>query len=350
MLGYRTVILIVRHGPKRGREPRYNESHLKAVQHRAPSLYRRLRFYETGNPPPSLDGIGAVVFWLGDPLRERYPECFADAVTIADAARARGLILINPPEALSNSIKSVQSGLWRAAGIPTPPYARCEDRDALADYLGAADLPVLVRRDEQHGQRPTRVCRNRTEAASVVKEWTEFPCSIAPFIDVRQMFRDAGLDGISARYHHNKRVLVLGSVLQPERMYFSKSPIVCRSASTYTEWERLPYLRRKLSPHPPSLRDCLQAEVSFREAETEAPELMQKAVDTLGMQYAAIDYCSLPDGRVLLWEANPYFQMASLKKAVLWRERRLREHHAVIQDALADFFRGLVDRVPNVEA
>lgn len=71
---------------------------------------------------------------------------------------------------------------------------------------------------------------------------------------------------------------------------------------------------------------------------------MRKAVATLELQYAAIDYCVLPDGGVILWEANPYFLLADLKEAAMWRKRRLGDHYAVIHDALADFFRTLLDR------
>ena len=340
------MILIVRHGPKRGRDPRYNQSHLRAVRRRDPALYRRLRFYETGAPPPSLDGVDAVVFWLGDPLRELYPDCYADAMIIADAARARGLTVINPPEALSNTTKSVQSGLWRAAGIPTPPYTRCEDRDTLRAQLETADLPHLVRRDEKHGQRPTRICRRRAEAAALAEEWPHFPCSIAPLVDVRQMYRDAGHDDIWSRYHHVRRAAVFGSAVLNENILLAESPIVCVATSLHREWEKGPFFRREFGPLSPDLKRCLQAEADFWATEADCRDLMLKAAATLGLQYLAFDYCRLPDDKIILWEANPYFLMAPINKRVLWRKRNFRQHYDVLDRALAGFLRSLLNAAP----
>ena len=77
---------------------------------------------------------------------------------------------------------------------------------------------------------------------------------------------------------------------------------------------------------------------------------MRKAVETLGFQYAAIDYCDLPDGNVLLWEANPYFLMAPANERVCGRKRNLGGHYDVIGDALIGFFRGLLDGASIKEA
>jgi len=333
------MILIVRHGPKRGREPHYNRPHLKAIKRRDPALYRRLRFHETGMPRPSLDGIGAVVFWLGDPLRELYPDCFAEAIAIAEEARARGLNLVNPPEALSNTIKTVQSGLWRAAGIPTPPYTRCDDRDALMAHLETADLPVLIRRDEHHGQRPTRTCQSRADAARLGREWPHFPCSVAPLIDVRQIYRDAGHEDHWATHHHVRRVMIFGATILPQRVFFSPSQIVSHRNNTFKAWQQRSLNRRLLRALPSELKDHLQAEIEYRARGVDAPDLMRKAAETLGLQYLAIDYCGLPDGRVILWEANPYHLLMPLRDSAAWRERRLHDHYPLIYDTLIKFLR-----------
>ena len=112
------TLLIVQHGPGRGRLYDFRRHVLEWLEAEAPGLWPRIRLHETGGPPPRLEGVRAVVFWLADPLRELYQADYAEAVVIADAVRASGGTLVNPPEALSNSIKSVQSRLWREAGIP----------------------------------------------------------------------------------------------------------------------------------------------------------------------------------------------------------------------------------------
>jgi hypothetical protein len=99
----------------------------EALARRSPALAARVRIHETGAPAPSLDGVAAVVFWLADPLRERFPACFEEAVALAAEARRRGVPIVNPPESLSNTVKSRQARRWREAGFDThqaPPASR----------------------------------------------------------------------------------------------------------------------------------------------------------------------------------------------------------------------------------
>ena len=49
---------------------------------------------------------------------------------------------------------------------------------------------------------------------------------------------------------------------------------------------------------------------------------MARAAKVLGLEVAAIDYSTYPDGSVVLWEANPYFYLHPPKEALLWRERK----------------------------
>lgn len=105
----RPKLLLVRHGPGRGRFVNYANAWIRRAEGRRPGLYRRMVIHETGEKPPSLEGVGAVVFLLADPLRERYPDCYEEARRIADEAQARGLPLVNAPDALSNTIKTVQA-------------------------------------------------------------------------------------------------------------------------------------------------------------------------------------------------------------------------------------------------
>ena len=126
-------VLLVRHGPGRGRTDNYLDATLDHICRTDSALAARIVVHETGAPQPSLDGIASVAFLLGDPLRERYPACYAEAEVLAAKARDRGIRIANAPEALSNSIKSVQSRLWRAAGIITPEYRRFASYDELRD-------------------------------------------------------------------------------------------------------------------------------------------------------------------------------------------------------------------------
>jgi len=77
------MLLLVRHGPGRGRDYPYLQSCFVHLEQQMPELFKRIRLYETGSPEPSLSGVRAVIFWLADSLRAFYPECFEEAMRIA---------------------------------------------------------------------------------------------------------------------------------------------------------------------------------------------------------------------------------------------------------------------------
>jgi len=315
------TVLVVRHGPGRGRLPRYLDQVLCAIG-------GDVRLHDTGSPAPDLQGCSAVVFWLGDPLRELYPDCYADSVRIADAARARGLRIVNPPEALSNSIKSRQSVLWRDAGIPTVAQQRYESRAELENLLATAEYPLLIRNDERHAQRGLRVLRRARDVPAKLS----LPGTLAPLIDTRAP---------GERLYHKKRVLVMGDVVRTVHAFFSTSPIVSQRSSTFFHQERplrhgvanLLLFRHRAG--------CLKADYDFCARETAHADLMKRSVRALGLDFAAIDYSDCADGTPILWEANPHFDLPPWYANVLPRERRLEERHPGLHAAFATFFASL---------
>jgi len=341
------MILIVRHGPGRGRLPRYIECVFDAIRDFDPALSRALRFHETGAPPPDLAGVRAVTFLLADPLREFYPDCHAEAVALADRARERGIPIVNPPEALSNTIKSVQSDLWRAAGLPTPEHRRIDDADALRAALAEAELPTIIRADRYHGQRNMRLLRKRRLKEDFIRRLS-FPVTLAPFVDVRAMHRAAGDHGLYARLHHRKRVFVLGDLSWNDHVFWSFSPMVKESRSTFALWDRVPPPLRAVLPIPKLVRETVADDWEYFQSPLEHPDVWPTAMAALGLQFGAIDYSTLPDGSPILWEANPYFVVPLPGHYVMWRERGMARKIPVTDGYFATFLRRLLERPETI--
>ena len=138
---------------------------LDDLARRHPAVGKTLAIHETGAPLPTLDGVRAVVFLLADPLLEHFPDCFAEASAIAADARSRGLHLVNPPEALSNTVKSTQSRIWQENGVPTPVQLRVETRGDVASAAEGLVYPLILRPDNEHAQRGLRVCGTRERSS-----------------------------------------------------------------------------------------------------------------------------------------------------------------------------------------
>lgn len=335
-------LLIVGHGPGRGRPAGNLPRVIRDLAAAAPALRGAVRFHATGGgPPPDLAEVRAVVFWLADPLRELYPACFAEAVAIAERARAAGARLVNPPEALSNSIKSVQAALWTAAGLPTPPHRRFASRAELAALAAEPQGPLLVKADLLHSQAKMRLCRSAAELRALADGDLALPGAVAPFVDTRAGYRTACPGSLWARYYHKKRAIVLGDIVHPRHVLFSADPIVGLKRATLYRYARLPG-GRWLLPFAPDARASIAADNAFWSGPPEEPALLRAACRALGLDMAGIDYATFADGRVVLWEANPYFYLYPAGRYPLARERRFAERYATIAEALRRFLEGLL--------
>jgi len=336
-------VLVVRHGPGRGRLPGYVDPVLARLAELEPALHRALRFHYTGNPPPDLAGARAVVFWLGDPLRELYPDCFAEASAIEAEARERGLRIVNPPSALSNSIKSVQARLWLEAGVPASPCLPFASRAELERALAGLAFPVLLKGDRMHSQDHMHFCRSPEELRALPDEALPLPGIATPFVDTREGYAATRRGTIWARLYHKKRVMIFGDAIQARHVFFSENPIVGLTSSlgSHGRKSRRRHLVRIFGVWG-DRRAMLEEDYAFFRSEGEAADTMLRAARALGFGYAAIDYSTRADGGVVLWEANPYPAIPGPSNYVLPRERRFEERFDALCRGYAGFFARLL--------
>jgi hypothetical protein len=308
-----------------------------------PAVARAIHPWFAGDPIPDLDGVRAVFYFMQDPLRERFPEEYSHATALAEAARARGIRIVNPPENLSNTVKSRQARLWRDAGIPTPwhlPFSSYDELMALADTCPS--YPVVVRSDVLHVQEKMRICRDAAELRAMSPGDVACPGAVAEFVDTRESHRAAAPESEWGRFFHKKRSLVAGRHVANVHVFFGPTPIVGLSNSTFRHYRDPNPLARWLATR--RCRAHIGLDNAFTQAPAEHPELMQRAAATLGLDFLAIDYATRADGSPVLWEANPYFAMHMFPRQILAGPRRmkarLRRFHiltlAFLRDLLED--------------
>jgi hypothetical protein len=338
------TILLVRHGPGRGRLPGYVDPVLARLAELEPALHRALRFHYTGSPPPDLAGARAVVFWLGDPLRELYPDCFEEASALEAQARERGLRIVNPPSALSNSIKSVQARLWLEAGVPASPCLPFASRAELERALAGLAFPVLLKGDRMHSQDHMHFCRSPEEVRALPDAALPLPGIVTPFVDTREGYAATRPGTIWARLYHKKRVMIFGDAIQARHVFFSENPIVGLTSSLGRTGRksRRRHLVRIFGVWG-DRRAMLEEDYAFFRSQGEAADTMLRAARALGFGYAAIDYSTCADGGVVLWEANPYPAIPGPGNYVLPRERRFEERFDALCRGYAGFFARLLE-------
>ncbi len=327
-------ILVVRHGEGRGRACLFPDSVMERARTHEPDLAKRLRTHLTGRTPPSLDEVGVVWFSLGDPLKAQYPDCYAEAVDIAADAKARGIPVLNTPESLSATAKSEQLGLWRAAGVPCGQAHPARDAEELASVLARAQFPLIVRADLGHYQQSVALCWSIEEARAHTAD-LEFPAAAIEFIDLREQWRQERPEALEARFYHKKRVMVFGSELIHNHLFFSSHPICGMRVSTFQDaWTKPRRIASMLGMREPLLNETIAADVDYAFADPEHAEIMRLAMSSLNLDVAAIDYSSRPDGSVVLWEANPYFAMPPVKHTLWARERKIADRIWRYDDAM----------------
>jgi len=311
--------------------PGYGQHVLDWLGVERPDLARRVQVHETGSGRVELDGVCAVLFWLGDPL-ERYPDCLEEALVIQREAERASVRVINPPTALATYGKELQATLFSGACVPSPPAVRLngpEDLEACGERWG---FPLIVRGDQSYGQAGTRVVRSAREIRSLQPPDLPLRPVASPLIDVRERRAGHRNGDLWSRLYHRKRAFLIGEECVSYSLFFGTSPVVAQDTSLYQDyhvWQRrlrplgragrrvLGVLRAALG-----VNRALALEGEYRDAPVAHAEVLRRAGEALGLRFLAFDYASLPDGEIVIWEANPYPYLPPPRKCFLPHTRQ----------------------------
>lgn len=305
-----------------------------------PQFGGRLRCWNTGEPQPSLDGVRAVVFLLQDPLRERFPDCYAESAALASRARDKNLEIVNPPEALSNSIKSVQARLWQEAGIATPPQFVFNSRAELRDAIRQATFPAILRADRLHSQTQMHYCESPQQALDLGEDAISLPGTLSPIIDTREGFRRTDPASDWARFYHKKRAFVFGRRVVNNHLFFGSDPIVAAKSCTFSHYRSLNPIRRLAGNM--ACRAHVELDCAFAEGPPDDEATLVRAAEALDLSFIAIDYSCRANGSLVLWEANPYFSLHDWPFPILPRQRKLDDRLKTFIGAMHGYFSELM--------
>jgi hypothetical protein len=345
----KNAFLVVRHGPGRGRLHPYIQQCFDTLREGDPVLRDRLVLHETGQPEPSLDRIQGILFLLADPLESLYPACFEEAAAIAERARRSGIPVYNPPEVLSDHSKSRTAILLAEAGIHCPPARTYGNHEELSQLLRAGEFPVILRADVDHAQVDACVLEDADAATNLEGVAVPLPGVISAKVDVRTGRRPTGRPDPFRRWVHRYRAFVFGDVCMPGHLHFSSSWVVGHRVIWDNIDERSRTIHKKYGPGrangvlqrairaDPWYRAGRAADISYRRQGPPDPELFVRAARVLGYDFVAFDFGRFPDGRPVIFEANPYPFINSMPGGILWRERELDEYTGRMYDAVGKY-------------
>tara|TARA_R110002020_G_scaffold83397_1_gene206745 strand:+ start:150539 stop:151558 length:1020 start_codon:yes stop_codon:yes gene_type:complete len=320
--GSRFKIVFVTHGEGRGRTVATDNAFLQRLQQNDPALANDIRIHRTGSGPFDFRDVGLIVFWLGDPLRQKYPKCYAEAAQIEATASLYGIRVLNSPFGLSNTSKADQARIWSDTGMPSASAVRANSADALPAVAREVGFPCIIRSDDVHCQRGVIIARNdldvRRAAATCL-----FPAAVITFVDVQGAWRAKGDEtSLFSQYHHKARAFVFGGEVKASHLFFSTDPIVGLSTSVFAR-EDTPRrnFTRRFGLGARLVSRMIDADLAHFEAPVAHADQLVKAIAALGLDFAAVDYSILPDGQPVIWEANPYFYLPPGAQSVFSVER-----------------------------
>lgn len=267
-----------------------------------------------------LPELGAVVLLAQDPLGPLHPDVYRYALELERLCEDGGVPLVNRPDAVSRTCKTVQLLLLRRAGLDAPRAVRLAHwRDALAgDRL---PFPLLLRYDCGHASEDVGFAGPFSSPAELrrarLPEHDAWPTrrTLAGLAAV-EFFDTRCDDGL----YRTLRGWVVGDR-------------VIRTRLTIT---RFWHGHRASVEDQELFRDEITAFL-HGEPDDEERALMLAAARATGLELVAIDHAITRDGRHVVYDVNPY-------PAVLpwWSGDRVFRHRVV------DAFAALVERLAPV--
>lgn len=214
--------------------------------------------------------------WLQDPVEQWSQETYGQAAALAAACDERGIAVLNRVDRLGHAVKSVGARLMAAAGVNVPRMAPIDDRREFQESLLGLRLPLFIREDWGHSRNVFRV-----DAPADVERiaWHAFERPLAvEIVDVRNE-----RDGLHRKYR-----------------YFAAGDVgVSQHVQTSAEW----ITRGENRVITPQTRD---EELAYVTRPDPHHELLQRARRALGLDLVAFDYGYDREGRMVVWEANPF--------------------------------------------
>lgn len=254
-----------------------------------------LPFTLTGDASPSL-----LIPWLRDPVEAWSKENYEQAMALTSACDARRIPVINRVDRLANATKSRGAALMASPGVRVPKTAPIESVEAFRDTLCGIPLPLIVREDWGHQHAMLRADTLDAARALPIEKF-ERPIAVE-LIDTRDP-----RDGLYRKY----RYMAIGDVGVTSHLQISRDWITrgaARVGDLNARHEEQDYIGRPDPNH----------------------ELLQAARRALGLDYIAFDYALDREGKVVVWEGNPYPYLHFSTKSLVYRNAAMHRTMAAL--------------------
>lgn len=208
-------------------------------------------------------------------------------------AEILGVPVLNPPSVVAETTRRRNyERLSQIPGLvfPTTLEARVpapEQCEAFAEWLAAqVGLPMLVRRIHTHADEDVAVFRDSDALAEWARSRRGGAFYFIRFVDFRSP------DGLYRKY----RAAAINGRFFPVHLFFGRNAVVHRNATLF---------RELVADHPGLIEEVYGFLFSTEELLSEAQsEALQRLIELVGLDFVGIDFGILPNGTLVVFEAN----------------------------------------------
>lgn len=269
--------------------------------------------------PELIRQYAAVAFYHHDPLQTLYPAVYAYAKHIEAICHEAGIPFINTPDALSNTVKSVQLNLLRQGGFQVAKAYPFTEIHELAN-IPAHEYPIFIRIEAGHDSQGEFVQGPFNSYEELIKAFVPYNLDYHSHhqgMVAIQFIETAKLNGLYSKY----------------RCFVTKQGAVKAYAYYSNHW----YIHHNIS-----IKNEVTATLNHTYASTpftdEEIKLFLRANETLGLDFCAYDYAKKTDGSIVLWEGNPHPGLSVMSEAEPIRTR--------FMNLLSDYYASFLPPLP----
>ena len=243
--------------------------------------------YDLSITAETINQYGAVAFYYHDPLASLYPEVYQYAKRIEAICQSANIPFINKPDALSDTIKSVQLNKLRLGGFNVAKAYPFNEVHELAN-IPSNEYPIFIRIEAGHDSQG---------------EFVQGP--FYTFEELRRAFVPYEL---ASRTHHQGMVAI--QFIETEKLNGLYSKYRCfvtkkNALRAYAYYSKHWYIH-----YDNAIKNDETAILNRRYASTpfsnEELSLFLRANEVLDLDFCAYDYSIKPDGNIVIWEGNPH--------------------------------------------
>ena len=280
------------------------EQYLHELQHPFKQQLHVLRDLRMEFPEALFKQYNVIAFFHHDPLESLYPKQYQYAKKLEALCKTNNIHLINRPDPLCNTTKSIQLKLLHNAGFNVAQSFSLTSTNDLF-HIPLEFFPVFIRYDDGHDSKGLHVLgpfNSPLEAKEgLPNDFFKPKKHLKNYVAI-QWINTCSSDGYFRKY----------------RVYATPKHVLKGFLSTSSHW----YIHWNNTLKTPNMfaEDAVYINSPVTEVEQ---RVFTDIIKLLNFDFGGIDYAYMPNGEIVIWEVNPHPSLGGTEEPIKSRVTNL---------------------------